>query len=60
MRKYFHWKQILLFIVVVLLAFLVPITVIGLLSQLFTSTTRDTREDEQHVLERIKPVGAVV
>jgi len=47
-------------IVVVLLAFLVPITVIGLLSQLFTSTTRDTREDEQHVLERIKPVGAVV
>jgi cytochrome c5 len=47
-------------IVVVLLAFLVPITVIGLLSQLFTSTTRDTTEDEQHVLERIKPVGTVV
>ena len=47
-------------IVVVVLAFLVPITVIGLLSQLFTSTTRDTKEDEQHVLERIKPVGTVV
>jgi cytochrome c5 len=47
-------------IVVVLLAFLVPITVIGLLSQLFTSTTRDTGEDEQRVLERIKPVGTVV
>jgi cytochrome c5 len=47
-------------IVVVLLAFLVPITVIALLSQLFTSTTRDTKEDEQHVLERIKPVGTVV
>jgi cytochrome c5 len=47
-------------IVVVLFAFLVPITVIGLLSQLFTSTTRDTREDEQRVLERIKPVGSVV
>jgi cytochrome c5 len=47
-------------IVVVLLAFLVPITVIGLLSQLFTSTARDTTEDEQHVLERIKPVGTVV
>ena len=47
-------------IVVVLLAFLVPITVIALLSQLFTSTTRDTTEDEQHVLERIKPVGTVV
>jgi cytochrome c5 len=38
----------------------VPITVIALLSQLFTSTTRDTKEDEQHVLERIKPVGTVV
>lgn len=47
-------------IVVVLLAFLVPITVIGLLSQLFTSTTRDAKEDEQRVLERIKPVGTVV
>src|SRR6185437_7140550 len=47
-------------IVVVLLAFLVPITVIGLLSQLFTSTGRDAHEDEQRVLERIKPVGTVV
>ena len=47
-------------IVVVLLAFLVPITVIGLLSQLFTSTGRDVHEDEQRVLERIKPVGMVV
>ena len=47
-------------IIVVLLAFLVPITVIGLLSQLFTSTTRDAKEDEQRVLERIKPVGTVV
>ena len=47
-------------IVVVLLAFLVPITVIGLLSQLFTSTGRDVHEDEQRVLERIKPVGTVV
>ena len=47
-------------IVVVLLAFLVPITIIGLLSQLFTSTTHDTKEDEQRVLERIKPVGTVV
>ena len=47
-------------IVVVLLAFLVPITVIGLLSQLFTSGVRDAHEDEQRVLERIKPVGTVV
>ena len=47
-------------VIVVLLAFLVPITVIGLLSQLFTSTGRDVHEDEQRVLERIKPVGTVV
>ncbi len=47
-------------IIVVVLAFLVPITVIGLLSQLFTSTGRDAHEDEQRVLERIKPVGTIV
>jgi cytochrome c5 len=47
-------------VVVVVLAFLVPITVIGLLSQLFTSTGRDAHEDEQRVLERIKPVGTIV
>lgn len=47
-------------VIVVVLAFLVPITVIGLLSQLFTSTGRDAHEDEQRVLERIKPVGTIV
>lgn len=47
-------------VIVVVLAFLVPITVIGLLSQLFTSTPRDATEDDQRVLERIKPVGTVV
>jgi cytochrome c5 len=47
-------------VIVVLLAFLVPITVIALLSQLFTSTSHGTKEDEQRVLERIKPVGTVV
>ena len=47
-------------IIVVLLAFLVPITVIGLLSQLFTSGRRDATESEQRVLARIKPVGTVV
>ena len=47
-------------IIVVLLAFAVPIAVIALLSQLFTSTPRDTREEPTHVLERIKPVGTVV
>ena len=47
-------------IIVVLLAFAVPITVIAILSQLFTSMPRDTHEDPAHVLERIKPVGTVV
>jgi len=47
-------------VIVVLLAFAVPIAVIGLLSQLFTSMPRDTHEDPVHVLERIKPVGTVV
>jgi cytochrome c5 len=47
-------------IIVVLLAFLVPITVIALLSQLFTSGQRDTNEDEAKVLQRIKPIGTVV
>ena len=50
-------KQLIL---VVVLAFLVPIVLIGLLSQLFTSTTRDTSGDEERVLERIKPVGTIV
>ena len=47
-------------IVVVVLAFLVPITLIGLLSQLVTSGVRHNDESEQRVLERIKPVGTVV
>jgi len=47
-------------VIVVLLAFIVPIVVIGLLSQLFTSMSEDTSADEQRVLERIKPVGMVV
>ena len=46
-------------IIVVVLAFVVPITVIALLSQLFTSTSH-TPEDERRTLERIKPVGTVV
>src|SRR6478752_4346818 len=47
-------------IIVVALAFIVPIVIIGLLSQLLTSTPHDTSSDEQRVLERIKPVGSVV
>jgi len=46
--------------IVVVLAFLVPITVIAILSQLFTSGMRHMDESEQRVLERIKPVGTVV
>ena len=34
-------------IIVVVLAFAVPITIIGLLSQLFTSTTHDGKELRQ-------------
>ena len=47
-------------VIVVLLAFIVPITVIALVSQLVTSSRHDTSGDEQRVLERIKPVGTVV
>src|SRR4029079_10469287 len=60
-------------IIVVLLAFLVPIVVIGLLSQIFTSTRHDASGDEQRVTARhtapwterrvrgrIKPFGTVV
>jgi cytochrome c5 len=46
-------------VVVVVLAFLAPITVIAILSQLFTSGMRHADESEQRVLERIKPVGTV-
>jgi cytochrome c5 len=47
-------------IIVVALAFIIPIVIIGLLSQLLTSTPTDTSGDEQRVLERIKPVGTIV
>lgn len=47
-------------IIVVALAFIIPIVIIGLLSQLLTSTPTDTSSDEQRVLERIKPVGTIV
>ena len=48
-------------IIVVVLAFIVPIVIIGLLSQLLHQHAGTTRRgDEQRVLERIKPVGTVV
>ncbi len=47
-------------IIVVALAFIIPTAVIVALSQLITSTPRDTSGDESRVLERIRPVGTVV
>ena len=50
-------------VVVVLLAFLVPVTLIVLISQLVMSGhkgARDTKADESRLLERIQPVGAVM
>ena len=46
-------------IIVVALAFIVPITIIGLLSQLFTSGQGASAEDAQRVLARIKPFGTI-
>ncbi|HSV20304.1 MAG TPA: c-type cytochrome [Casimicrobiaceae bacterium] len=50
-------------VVVVVLAFLVPVTLILLVSQLVMSSTkssRDAKTDESRVLERIQPVGTVL
>ncbi len=47
-------------VIVVLLAFAIPITLIGLLSQLVTGVRPETTDDtETGVLNRIKPVGEV-
>lgn len=46
-------------IIVVVLAFVVPAVIIGLLSQLVTSTSHDSASDDR-VLARINPVGDVV
>ena len=46
-------------IIVVVLAFAVPILVIVLLSQLITGTPRGEKEDNQRVLSRIRAVGTV-
>ena len=52
-----NWKQL---VVVVALAFIVPITVIILLSQFVTDHPVDAGQDDSAVLNRIKPVGDVV
>ena len=52
-----NWKQL---VVVVALAFIVPIAVIILLSQFVTDRPVDAGMDDTAVLNRIKPVGDVV
>ena len=51
-----NWKQL---VVVVALAFIIPITLIVLLSQLVTSGDKGNEASENAVLARIKPVGTV-
>jgi cytochrome c5 len=46
--------------IVVLLAFLVPITIVGLVSQLATSGEHGMDDNSDRVLTRIQPVGTVV
>ncbi len=47
-------------VIVVLLAFAVPVALIGLLSQLVTSGSQAGHENEDAVIARIKPVGSIV
>ena len=47
-------------IVVVFLAFLVPISVAVLISQWVTSGTRGVHENQEAIVKRIEPVGEVV
>src|SRR3954451_646225 len=47
-------------IIVVILAFVVPVAVVVLLTQLFTGGEKGMKEGESAVLARIKPVGEVV
>ena len=47
-------------IIVVLLAFAVPITLAALMSQLMTSGEKGVHEDDSKILARIQPVGTVV
>ncbi len=52
-----NWKQL---VVVVVLAFIVPIAVIIILSQWVTGTPEGGEENDNAVLGRIKPVGDVL
>jgi cytochrome c5 len=52
-----NWKQL---VIVVALAFVVPIALIVLLSQLVTGGPKGKSENDTDVISRIKPVGQVV
>ena len=52
-----NWKQL---VVIVVLAFVVPIAVIILLSQIVTERAVAPSDDDSAVLSRIKPVGEVL
>ncbi len=47
-------------IIVVVLAFVVPIALIVLLSQLVTGSAKPARDNDSAVLARIKPIGEIV
>ena len=47
-------------VIVVLLAFAVPITIAALVSQLVTSGDKGTHDNDSLVLSRIQPVGTVI
>jgi cytochrome c5 len=51
-----NWKQL---VVIVVLAFVVPIAVIVILSQYVTGTPSGAKDDDSAVQNRIKPVGEV-
>ena len=47
-------------VIVIVVAFVVPITLIVLLSQLFTGGEKGAKENDVEIMSRIQPVGQVV
>src|SRR5262245_24174540 len=47
-------------VIVIVVAFVVPITLIVLLSQLFTGGEKGAKEGDVEIISRIQPVGQVV
>ena len=52
-----NWKQL---VVVVVLAFAVPIAVAVIISQWVTGSMRDANEPDTDVINRVKPIGSVL